>query len=749
MRRTTELLDRLLNRMTIRVNSALSQKRAKKRRSALQYRSLEARRLLAVITVDTLSDSLSAQPDGMVSLREAITAANTNAAFGDAPAGDVGTDFIRFATSIVGQTITLDGSEIEITESVVIRGGDPGITIDADWQSRVFTVDTDQRVAFTNLTLSGGHAREGGGVLTRGGGQVQFFGSTVSNNRATAAFSGGGGIFNLDSRVFLANSEVTQNNSHGFGGGVFSADGVVQLFSSKLTSNVAYSGGAVAIAEGAFYSSQSEVSRNGLFYDPLATDRDSDSSGLLGNVLTLDQVNLAGGGIAMLGSSGVSVINSTTISRNSADNGGGIYIDVGNRVYVARNTDISLNRAVGVETSGLSRNGGGGVYNRGLLRMTDVTFTRNLAEGIPTGAGGAILSDGGIVRFNRAVFTGNATDDDGGAIYASDSSLRIMASTFSGNTLARLSGIPHQSLTTPHQSAEGGALFFEGSTNATITGTTFEDNVAGDYGGAISSSATVKVSNSQFLRNTALSSDEAFGNGGGGAIFNRGGTFDLFTSTLTGNKALTNVAFGGAIYSNGGNLNVSISSFFENVSEGSGGAVAITGGDAVVFESTFGDANGRGNFARLADASLAFENNLGGALYVDGSQDDVTSLRLQGTSFIGNRARQYGGGLWAGTHTQIRVFSSSFQPTEFIGNQALAFDGGGAFLRSNDLLMVDAVFAENKSRSGGGIYADGGSLTLNTSQLSTNEARRFGDDLFNDADFFQNSSSSIDDVFEA
>ena len=211
-----------LNRFAQRFSSAPRRIERKQRFGSHGYQALEDRRLLAVFVVNTITDDLSAQPDGLLSLREAITAANTNAAFVDAAAGDSSPDFIRFAPSIAGQTISLSGTELEITDGLVIRGDNADITIDGGGQSRIFSVNTDQRVAFTEITLTGGNAREGGAVLTQGEGRVQFFRSNIINNRATASRSGGGAIFNLDSDVLLSNSQVISNFSNGLGGGVFS-----------------------------------------------------------------------------------------------------------------------------------------------------------------------------------------------------------------------------------------------------------------------------------------------------------------------------------------------------------------------------------------------------------------------------------------------------------------------------------------------------------------------------------------------
>src|SRR5262245_48515172 len=58
---------------------------------------LEDRLAPAILTVTSTGDSIAL--DGFVTLREAITAANTNAASGDALAGDFGLDTIRFNIS--------------------------------------------------------------------------------------------------------------------------------------------------------------------------------------------------------------------------------------------------------------------------------------------------------------------------------------------------------------------------------------------------------------------------------------------------------------------------------------------------------------------------------------------------------------------------------------------------------------------------------------------------------------------------
>ena len=63
---------------------------------------------------------------------------------------------------------------------------------------------------------------------------------------------------------------------------------------------------------------------------------------------------------------------------------------------------------------------------------------------------------------------------------------------------------------------------------------------------------------------------------------------------------------------------------------------------------------------------------------------------------------------------------------------------------------MEAVFESNTARDGGGIYNEAAAdLTLARSQVTSNEARRLGDDFFDNTLLFTNFDSTIDGVFEA
>lgn len=91
----------------------------------LRLEPLEDRRMLSVFAVNSMADAVA--PDGVITLREALEAANTNAAFFDAPAGsetetDVIIIFAQDPVDPAASRITLDGQQLTILDDVEIYG---------------------------------------------------------------------------------------------------------------------------------------------------------------------------------------------------------------------------------------------------------------------------------------------------------------------------------------------------------------------------------------------------------------------------------------------------------------------------------------------------------------------------------------------------------------------------------------------------------------------------------------------------
>ncbi len=206
----------------------------------------------ATITVNTTFDELNA--DGDCSLREAIQAANTDAAVDNCTAGS-GADTITvpagtYTLSIagVGEDLNATG-DLDITDDLTITGaGAATTTIDAqglDPGDRVLDVLTGGSLTLNGVTIANGSTiGSGGGIQNEetlvlnasvidgnmadhGGGISQFqatqlviIDSTISNNVAAAQ---GGGIKDQSSPVTIINSTISGNSATNLGGGISQA----------------------------------------------------------------------------------------------------------------------------------------------------------------------------------------------------------------------------------------------------------------------------------------------------------------------------------------------------------------------------------------------------------------------------------------------------------------------------------------------------------------------------------------------
>jgi len=319
--------------------------------------TFEARTLLAGIVVDSALDNfdpLSPTTDGLVTLREAVLAANTDAAVGDAPAGS-GPDTITFdPTEFAGpQTITLSMGELEIEDDLTITGtGQANLTIDGNNASRIFDIDdgnnlTQATVSISGLTLTGGNVvGDGGGI--RNTEDLTIADSTISGNAAVGGASLGGGLFN-------------------------DARGTTEIVRSTISGNSANDGGGVASVTA-------------------SASLDITDSTVSGNTATA-----VGGGVYL--DYGTHNISGSTISGNSALSGGGIYNYYGN--IDITNSTISGNSATGGDaTNGM---GGGVVSYYGSTDISHSTITGNTA----VRRGGGVYTYLSPVSIENSIVAGN------------------------------------------------------------------------------------------------------------------------------------------------------------------------------------------------------------------------------------------------------------------------------------------------------------------------------------------------------
>jgi hypothetical protein len=354
-----EWLGQLASLVNGRSTTSRKQKSKAPKRKRLEFDVLEDRCVPTVYVVNTNLDVVAA--DGKLSLREAIQAANTNAVVNEAPAGSaVTTDHIFFAPSLAGKTITLNGTELLITESLTITGlGANQLTISGNNASRIFEIDGSSgntKVSLSDLTLTKG--------------------ATSGRNQGAGIFSNS---FNGNDSLTIQRCVLTQNTS-GAEGGAIELRGFSGGTRPALTIQDSTISGNIAGGEGSginFEGGQLSIART--------------------TVANNKEVGLTeqGGGLAVRQVTGT--ISSSTFSGNiTGGEGGGIAIQ-NNSTITLQNTTISGN------TSG--RDGGGlyvGYYSTATLK--NCTITRNHST---SGQGGGINSPG-TTNIHNTIVEGNS-----------------------------------------------------------------------------------------------------------------------------------------------------------------------------------------------------------------------------------------------------------------------------------------------------------------------------------------------------
>jgi cysteine-rich repeat protein len=241
--------------------------------------------------------------DGICSLREAISAANSDTANPDCTAvGGFGDEIINlpagtYTTALASTCEDLNtNGDYDIrtgtSDTVTINGAGAATTIiDGNDVDRVFDLTistTNPTLILSGVTVRNGTARlcpgfgDGGGIRVQAG-DLTIDATAIVENEAV----NGGGISAVGN-VILTNSLISANNSNqsggGDGGGIFSAIGALTVINSTISGNTADgSGGGVALtgneASGAKSFRNATVTNNtagveagGLFIDDAASD---------------------------------------------------------------------------------------------------------------------------------------------------------------------------------------------------------------------------------------------------------------------------------------------------------------------------------------------------------------------------------------------------------------------------------------------------------------------------------------------
>lgn len=415
-----------------------------------------------IITVTSNANS------GSGSLREAIASAQSG-------------DTIQFAASLANQTITLTSGQLDISKNLIIDGaGAPGVTISGNNTYRIFEVK-GVGMSFTvqNLTLANGFTQgEGAAILTGSTGSLAIGSGTIST---------------------LTVENVAFNN------------------------NVASAGGAI------FGEFRSDITVSNSTFDG--------NDGTAGTSTRSNRGERSGGAIAVYNESTLTVTNSE-FTNNSGINGGAIN-SLLSTLTVENSTFINNDTTAGASLSsipGEDRGYGGAIYTDGASAFTNDNL-------------------GGTITIRNSQFDGNIGAGQGGGLY-------LYAYPPDNVIIEDNTIINNQVILDAKGDAFGGGLRL-GNSALTINDTTFANNVAELQGGGlwVGENAPVTITNSTFSGNRA---DDSAGDGLGGAIavYNQiSNTTNIVNTTFANNFA---GAYAGAIFSVNQPITVENSIFDDN-----------------------------------------------------------------------------------------------------------------------------------------------------------------------------------------
>jgi predicted outer membrane repeat protein len=689
-------INRLWQPLKNRPGKQHSQPRGKRFRPRLE--ALEARALLSGNTylVNLLGDAGTSAGALSGDIRYCISQADKSANAGST---------ITFKNSVVGgKTITLTHGQLAITDNMTITGlGASSLTISGDKLSRVFDISsTTAKVTISGLTISGGSAVYGAGILNYG--TLTVSNSILSGNTA----SYGGGIENSKGSLTITDSTMYGNSASTDGGGIYNT-GSLTVNNSTLYGNAAKYGGGV--------------------YTP-----GNSSSALLLNNATIanNRASSAGSGIDVAAGSNV-LLHNTLIAGNHA---------VGKPSDVSGSLNSSSNyNLIGDGSGGLS------TANHNLLGSSAKPLNPLLAPlanyGGPTKTmallpGSSAINDGSIAYGGKTDERGKgrvgATDI--GAFESQGFSLAVTSGGIQATTLNTAFAAPLVVTVAANNSVEpvaGGVVTFKApasgasavlkgspatiGSNGTASVTATANGASGTYP-VTASAAGVKTPaifglinvNANLLVTTLLDT----GNPSGTTSLRQAITE---AETLSGPQT---IGFASSILTQSHGNVIKVLSALPNLT----GNITIAGPGANLL-TVFAKVTGISVFTVNATATITISGlTLSGASTVNGGGvSNSGTLTVSDCTLIGNTASSDGGGIY--NTGRLTITGSTLS-----GNSAN--NGGGIYSSGNTTVSNSTLSDNSVSNDGGGVCNTGSSssLTISSSTLSGNSAGFVGESIF-------------------
>ena len=537
---------------------------------------------------------------------------------------------------------------------------------------------------YGSVGLSGNpnKAQNGAGIYN-GGGTFSMHGGTLGYNQASG---NGGGLYNASGTTNMDGGTVSQNTVTSDGGGVYIRSGTFNFTGGTLAANTAVRGGGVFCYSGTF------------------TFNGGTIGGSSANANTATQY---GGGVYLDTSwtptKGTISYNKSTGAASSSYGGGGVAVGGGYTFTLnTANVVINNNTATG--------------YGGGVLAFSSATFTMsggNLRHNSAASGGGvAVLGSAKLTQSGGTIggsSNGNSATYGGGVFVNSKGTINLSGGTISYNgassggagvylysgTITQRNTVSNNSFAT--SSSYGGGVYLRAGTYNLSAGSISNNEVANSSVGGSSYGGGVYIAGGTFNLNGGTVSGNtvtgAPGTHAGGGIYLNGGALNISSGYVTGNSAVnpnSATGYGGGVYANGGTFTLSGGYLRSNSAAHNGGGVYVNG--SATFRMTGGTIGGSGN---------ANGAEYGGGVYLNSS----TAATISAGTISYNNA-SYGGGVYVNTNRSLTVSGTANISYNQAGN------GGGLYVAGTLTLSGGSVYC-NSAYDGGGMYANGGTITMN------------------------------------
>ena len=297
------------------------------RRNRPNLDQLEDRQMLAATPYTVLNLNAT----GAGSLAAAISSANKQT-------GNSSGSTIQFAQGLSGTITTpatLDLSETDGPEQII---GNNAVTVSGGNTVEVFSVQPTTTASFADLTITGGNTANNGGGISLG-----------SNAFTTGGVSG--------SNVIVTNCVISNNVTTGMGGGIFvDFYGNLTVINSTIANNTAGGGGGIMNRDGILAVSGSTIDNN--IATGVDTTQANDWAYLDGGGIYDNGPYIGGSGpygVTTDSTKGITNISNSTITSNTAPDGGGLYVNGG---YAT----VTNSTIVGNHSTDSGGYGGSGIY---------------------------------------------------------------------------------------------------------------------------------------------------------------------------------------------------------------------------------------------------------------------------------------------------------------------------------------------------------------------------------------------------